>query len=380
MNENGTGFSSATIQPRTTGRGLINPAIVSDGYMWSTGLTYWYVTYQNVDSASGVGNLAMVAFSPDWGGTWMLDTARASFNDYDLDIDYTGAGDTIMVLLTNDLTPTNENLRLRKVAFGNLGTGANWLQFNPASTGAPERFGCLVAKRNSSEVLVTYTIDQAGNENVEYAYALAPAGPWTLATPLSSQANDENRCRADCQESQGAYRVSYVSSGTRDTVMYASTLSLPGGFSGRTVVNEEFGASTSTAPDVTGFRRAGGFGGGIVFAGVGPTSVYYDGSNISPTDVQQRGAEIPLVHSLKQNYPNPFNPTTAIAFDVATAGGVRLTVFDLLGKEVATLVQGEMEAGAYVATFDASRLASGTYFYRLQAGAFVETKKMLLLR
>jgi hypothetical protein len=86
------------------------------------------------------------------------------------------------------------------------------------------------------------------------------------------------------------------------------------------------------------------------------------------------------VFSLEQNYPNPFNPTTQIGFGVRGSGFVSLKVFDVLGNEVATLVDGFLSAGNYSRTFDASQLASGVYFYRLSAGSFVATKKLVIMR
>jgi uncharacterized delta-60 repeat protein len=83
---------------------------------------------------------------------------------------------------------------------------------------------------------------------------------------------------------------------------------------------------------------------------------------------------------LEQNYPNPFNPTTNFEFRIASFGFVSLKVFDVLGKEVATLVNEEKPAGNYKIAFDASGLSSGVYFYKLQSGNFVESKKMILLR
>ena len=85
-------------------------------------------------------------------------------------------------------------------------------------------------------------------------------------------------------------------------------------------------------------------------------------------------------YKLYQNYPNPFNPSTVISYQLAAGGHVSLTVYDILGREVSALVNEEKPAGSYEAVFTASSLASGIYFYKLQTGSFVETKKMILLK
>ncbi len=89
---------------------------------------------------------------------------------------------------------------------------------------------------------------------------------------------------------------------------------------------------------------------------------------------------IPEIFSLSQNYPNPFNPTTNISFTLPRASNVTLEVFNLLGQKVAVLADGMYEAGEHIVTWDASRNASGVYFYRMQAEGFVESKKMLLVK
>jgi hypothetical protein len=86
------------------------------------------------------------------------------------------------------------------------------------------------------------------------------------------------------------------------------------------------------------------------------------------------------IFSLTQNYPNPFNPSTTISFDLPSKSFVSLKVFDLLGKEVAIIVSKELLAGSYSEKWDASTMSSGIYFYRMQAGSFTETKKLVLLR
>jgi hypothetical protein len=88
----------------------------------------------------------------------------------------------------------------------------------------------------------------------------------------------------------------------------------------------------------------------------------------------------PSIFSLSQNYPNPFNPSTAISFQLPVNSFVTLKVYDVLGNEVATLVNEEILAGEYKIEFNASKMGSGVYFYTLRAGEFVQSKKMLLLK
>jgi len=88
----------------------------------------------------------------------------------------------------------------------------------------------------------------------------------------------------------------------------------------------------------------------------------------------------PLSFDLEQNYPNPFNPSTNIKFSVPESGDVRLAVYNLVGEEVAVLVDGFSEAGFFEVTFNASSLPSGAYFYKLQSGNNVVAKKMLLMK
>jgi tRNA threonylcarbamoyladenosine modification (KEOPS) complex Pcc1 subunit len=89
---------------------------------------------------------------------------------------------------------------------------------------------------------------------------------------------------------------------------------------------------------------------------------------------------VPTVYTLLQNYPNPFNPTTTIQYGIPSSGFVTLKIYNTLGQEIMTLVNGEQHQGYYTASFNASALPSGLYFYRLQAGTFNSTRKMLLIK
>ena len=88
----------------------------------------------------------------------------------------------------------------------------------------------------------------------------------------------------------------------------------------------------------------------------------------------------PLVYSLGQNYPNPFNPATKIRFSVAEPGLVTLKVYNLLGQEVATLLNNEMKSGSYEVDFNAASYSSGVYFYTITANNYKATKKMILMK
>ncbi len=100
----------------------------------------------------------------------------------------------------------------------------------------------------------------------------------------------------------------------------------------------------------------------------------------APLSTRIETAARPTEFALDQNYPNPFNPSTVISYQLPTSSDVKLVVYDMLGRELSTLVNTRQTAGRYQATFNAAGLSSGIYFYRLQAGTFTETRKMMLVK
>ena len=97
------------------------------------------------------------------------------------------------------------------------------------------------------------------------------------------------------------------------------------------------------------------------------------------TDVKDNKVNVDS-YELSQNYPNPFNPTTTIEYKIPESGLVTIKVYDILGREVQTLVDQQLQPGFYSVQFDGSNLASGIYFYRIKADNFVQTKKLMLLK
>ncbi|MBS1553025.1 MAG: choice-of-anchor D domain-containing protein [Bacteroidetes bacterium] len=188
--------------------------------------------------------------------------------------------------------------------------------------------------------------------------------------------NNYIHCVAELSDLTGN-GIKEIVCGTQNSNLYVLN-----GDSGRVLFTYNFGTvTTNTVEQVSALKSIDGnvsteFLGGsrtgklICFSG-GPNGVIGI-NNISGT--------VPEKFSLEQNYPNPFNPVTHLEFGISHPGFVSLKVFDVLGKEVAVLVNEKLSPGIYKAEFDGSSLSSGIYFYKLEAGSFIETKRMILLK
>jgi hypothetical protein len=141
------------------------------------------------------------------------------------------------------------------------------------------------------------------------------------------------------------------------------------------------GTMTVNQTTLTGNRRSWSVGGcPFVYTSQG-TTVANCGIYIPvPVGISNYNNEIPDVYKLEQNYPNPFNPVTSISFAIPKAGIVKLVIYDVLGREVASVLNEFITAGNHSIEFDASSLASGVYFYTLRVNDFTDTKKMMLLK
>jgi photosystem II stability/assembly factor-like uncharacterized protein len=135
----------------------------------------------------------------------------------------------------------------------------------------------------------------------------------------------------------------------------------------------------STTPTTRNLRAIYFFDENQGFA-VGDSGVILYTSSGGVTGVRERESSLPATFALEQNYPNPFNPSTTIVFHLPERSFVSLKVFDVLGREVATLVSKELQVGDCPVTWNATAFPSGVYFYQLRAGSFVGTKKLVLLR
>jgi hypothetical protein len=203
-----------------------------------------------------------------------------------------------------------------------------------------------------------------------------PSADWRVKAGLSSTGMQVFRQMACKQVETGDHAIPIVLADSGNVFLYQAYL-------GRVQVNQNdtFRVFVDDEAIQTGTT-------GTLIGNTART--WYDGFSYAKVttlvDVAEK-TDIPHTYALSQNYPNPFNAATVIKYTVVGARGqglgtssVRLLVYDLLGREIATLVNERKEPGAYQVTFDATGLASGVYFYRLTAGQFVETKKMILTK
>ena len=170
---------------------------------------------------------------------------------------------------------------------------------------------------------------------------------------------------ADKDEAQQGLHASFKLSGAGETIYLCDK---------DTAIINEISYSEQTTDLSTG-RYPNGTG---AFVQMNPTYGTENGNGI--TDVDNLQLQIPSNYSLSQNYPNPFNPTTVISFSIPESGFVTLKVFNILGQEVAELINNVKSAGNYNVSFDGTNLTSGMYIYRIQSGSFTATKKMVLVK
>ena len=101
---------------------------------------------------------------------------------------------------------------------------------------------------------------------------------------------------------------------------------------------------------------------------------------VDPVSVQNNGSEIPGSYKLNQNFPNPFNPATIIGFFIPKASDVKLTIYSISGEKIEEILNSRLSAGNHEFVFNGEGLSTGVYIYRLEAGEFIETKKMMLIK
>ncbi len=299
-------------------------------------------------------------------------------------IKYSSSGDTVWVRRYNG--PGNSHDQATSLAVdagGNVyvtggsagsSTYEDYATIKYSSSGDPVWVRRYDGLANGDDCATSLAVDASGNvyvtgctyEHVEFAKVLGIDGP-----------RGGYKAGWSSGEGDGNATIKYDDAGNQ---MWLAQYTYAGG--GSTPVGLKLDAQNNVY--VAGTSSWGGWvwGGGIgEYVWTPPASIYaVIRYNQIATSVDQVLSSLPKDFSLSQNYPNPFNPATVISYHVPLASRVSLTVFDLLGREVAVLVNEEKPSGSYTAQWNAAGFASGIYLVRMQAGSFVDTKKIVLMK
>jgi len=253
------------------------------------------------------------------------------------------------------------------------------------STAAGFQYAPAIASDDSGGAIMTWWSYLSGEYDV-YARRIDAAGvaQWTPdGVPICTLAASRQDGPTITKDGFGGAYIAwmdYRSGGNPD--IYAQRIDASGGIQWPA---DGVGISTTTGSQSAPTIVHDGISGAIM-AWVDTRGIYASRVNSAgalggtSVAVEETDDRIPGAFALMQNFPNPFNPSTTLSYSLSVSSRVDLRVFDLLGREVAELVNREQHPGTYTVAFDASGLASGMYFYRLTAGDFAQTKKLLLTK
>lgn len=380
INDNGApGFLRQVATP-TAGNKLQYVSACSDGQYFSTA-TYMHTVVQEVTNAGTHVRLRHLR-TADWGETHTTANITTGNNDFYPSAAYCekNGNDSIYIAIERRLSGTDYEIRVLttpEVPASNyhpyyITSGANVKYERPCITVAQQQH--LTPRR----ILVTCTKDNIaryhssvnGGSSWTVDSQLGPATSradytWCSSDSLSSGNNNFVACYVDQNGDSVNVRQGMI--GNLGTTFYERNSEPSSG-----IVSPVCALFTRTTPVVTLYAA-------FAYAGLGPVKTFYNAEQLN-VGITQNGNTVPSNYSLAQNYPNPFNPSTNISFSIPKQSAVSLTVYDVTGKQVAVLVNRELNAGDYTANFNAAGLSSGAYFYKLEAGGYKETKKMLLLK
>ena len=305
----------------------------------------------------------------------------------------TASGDTAILLyylttasLTDTTTAGITQARYRETAPGSM-TSFGFIQPLVPAGAQKDQFA---ASSFSGTYWVVYTSGAPGSRDI-FCYVAANGGNvYTGPTAVTNSANVDEYWFDNKHYTVGTggldiayYYDSAGASNTSDKIMYRyANQTTPTTFAAPVQISQFYPQPSIKRyiPSLFEYYDTGGDL-GVIWVGIdgGARKLFFDRYN-AVVGISHNGSQIPDAFSLSQNYPNPFNPATKIDFAVPVNGFVSVKVYDLLGREVAALVEKEMKAGIYTVDFDASKFSSGVYFYRLNSGKFTATKKMILVR
>jgi hypothetical protein len=320
--------------------------------------------------------------------TYMADkfwwhTATPTQRDLHSDIAYFQNGSDSVITVYSNVPDTNSLFFAKADIFGgpggNVAAGGFIGGSNPND---PKQFARISSNSNTNgSVICVFRQFTGGNWNVKYFRTTNFGNFNTIADQsilLGTQADINFQPDIVGERNSSVHYLAFNSYSTsQDSVHYVKVTSAGGTTHVQRMNSVQFISGTQGAKP--GIRHVSNDSCFVAYSASGPTNAWI-AYGCTPPIVSVPGQERPFAYDLSQNYPNPFNPVTEIRYQLSEAVPVSIKVFDLLGQEVATLVNEVKPAGSYIVTWDANNAASGVYFYRLTAGGFTSVRKMVVLK
>jgi len=374
----GSASGVITVASPAAGNRFTNVSTSSDGMFYSSA-TYMHVVLREETNAGSFVSLNHYR-STNWGVSHTVGTFY-TFNDdrYPVSAFSNENGTDSIYIAVERVVAANEH-EIRLIAIPDVpGSSYTTRYITDATPGVIyERPSITIQQRYFTlpqNILVTCT----KNDHAVYHYSTDGGAAWNIdfGLGLYSQSVDYTTCSSDSLAAGGKdFIASFVDTDGDSVTVRNGVLGNMG------PVQHKRNSSHSTgllAPVCAVYKTGSEKYSAFAYAGIGPTGVFYNMETLI-TGIQQINGEVPSGFSLQQNYPNPFNPVTNIKFSIPKAGIVTLKIYDIAGKEVAQLVNRNLNPGTFNFDFDASSLSSGVYFYRINADGFTDVKKMMLVK
>lgn len=383
MRRNGTAFYSAWIATPPTGLKYTYPTACSDGMYWTTA-TYMYLV-ATLDSNSGTPHRIMRFRTTDWCLNHTSSEINTTWRDYYPSVAYSresSGTDSLYIAIERRFATTSEI----RVIVTPAAPSADFRTYYITAAINPTKYEkpCITVPQQAAgvprKVFVTCVRDSGGSRTARYHYSTNSGASWNVNYGLGTAIHfaDYTWCNSDSLESGGGYIIAAYVDINGDSVNLRR--GVPGSMGTVLYKRNSYQSTGVLAPVVAIYKEGTNKYSTFAYAGWGPTDVYFNAEQLPAVGITPIGTNIPDKFELSQNYPNPFNPYTKIDLKIMNSGPVSLKVYDMLGREVYTLINENLNAGAYTVTFDASSLNSGIYIYRLIANGFTDTKKMILVK
>jgi hypothetical protein len=381
----GSAWYALTAATPASGNKFQYPSACSDGMYYSTA-TYMHVVVQEVTNANAHVALRHLR-SVDWGLSHTSGTISTGYDDFypsaAFSREIVTSSDSVYAAVERRLSTSQYGLRL--LVMPEIPSNIVSTYYLAAFSNVKYEKPCITIQQEYSstprKILVTSTKDTAVVGKVaKYHTSTNSGSTWSIdwALGYSTQLSDFTWCNSDSNNAGGGYFIATYVDLDGDSVSVRRGII---GNMGTVLFKRNARAASGILPPVVAVYRVGTTKySAFAYAGFGPLSVFFNQENLPAVGIEPIGGLVPKVYELYQNYPNPFNPATTIKFDLPKAGLVTLKIYDILGNEVAVLLNEVKSAGSYICNYNAGTLSSGIYFAKLESTGFTSVKKMMLVK